>query len=61
MRTAAPSDQVDFERRVIHVGKAKTSSGTGRQIPMNNDLYAVLSSHASWFARNKKFGEIRPE
>jgi integrase len=42
--------QVDFSSRVITVGKAKTSSGTGRQIPMNRDLYAILSAHASWFA-----------
>src|SRR5262249_38116155 len=27
--------QVDFARRVVTVGRAKTASGTGRQIPMN--------------------------
>ncbi|HYI92239.1 MAG TPA: site-specific integrase, partial [Bryobacteraceae bacterium] len=51
--------QVDFERRVITVGKAKTSSGTGRQIPMNVELFGVLSLHARWFSN--RFGEARPE
>ncbi len=41
--------QVDLARRVITVGRAKTSSGTGRQIPMNQDLAEVLSAHAAWF------------
>jgi integrase len=40
--------QVDLMRRVVTVGRAKTSSGTGRQIPMNSDLFAVLSVHAAW-------------
>jgi len=51
--------QIDFANRVITVGRAKTSSGTGRQIPMNSDLFAVLSVHAAWFT--KKFGETQPE
>ena len=33
--------QVDFTRRVITVGRAKTAAGTGRQIPMNRELLAV--------------------
>jgi integrase len=51
--------QVDFQRRVMTVGRAKTSSGTGREIPMNNDLFVLLAAHAEWFTR--KFGETRPE
>jgi integrase len=51
--------QVDLSKRVITVGRAKTASGTGRQIPMNDDLFAVLSAHAGWFT--KKFGETKPE
>jgi integrase len=57
--TGAAWRQVDFEKRVLTVGRAKTSSGTGRQIPMNGDLFALLSAHAAWFT--KKFGETRPE
>src|SRR5215471_78304 len=41
--------QVDFVRRVITVGRAKTASGTGRQIPMNAELFDVLSAHGDWF------------
>jgi integrase len=51
-------DQVDFGKRVITVGRAKTSSGTGRQIPMNEDLFFALSKHAEWFTR--KFGAAKP-
>jgi integrase len=51
--------QIDFERRIVTVGKSKTAAGTGRQIPMNADLYAVLVTHAEWFA--DRFGGIKPE
>ncbi len=46
--------QVDFDGRKVTVGRAKTASGTGRQIPMNGDLFDVLSIHAKWFTG--KFG-----
>jgi integrase len=42
--------QVDFQKRIISVGRAKTSSGTGRQIPMNGELCDLLADHAKWFA-----------
>lgn len=48
--------QVDLTQRVLTVGRAKTSSGTGRQIPMNNDLFLVLNSHSEWF--RERFGEL---
>jgi len=51
--------QVDLHRKVVTVGRAKTSSGTGRQIPMNDELFMVLSAHAQWFT--KKFGAAKPE
>ena len=41
--------QVDLSKRIVMVGRAKTSSGTGRQIPMNQDLASILSMHAAWF------------
>jgi integrase len=47
--------QVDFAKRVISVGRAKTSSGTGRQIPMNGELHELLTAHAKWFTQY--FGE----
>jgi integrase len=51
--------QVDFQGRVISVGRAKTSSGTGRQIPMNVELYELMARHAKWFA--ERFGEAQGE
>ena len=47
--------QVDFGQQVITVGKAKSAAGTGRQIPMNRDLFAVFSVHSAWFT--KRFGQ----
>jgi integrase len=57
--TGATWGQVDFEKRTLTVGRAKTSAGTGRQIPMNDDMFALLSMHAKWFTQ--KFGAARPE
>jgi integrase len=52
-------EQIDLANRVVTVGRAKTASGSGRQIPMNRDLFTVLSMHAHWFT--ERFGEARPE
>jgi integrase len=51
--------QADLCRRVITVGKAKSAAGTGRQIPMNNDLAVLLTAHAQWF--QVQFGEAKPQ
>jgi integrase len=51
-------EQVDFERKQVAVGRAKTATGTGRVIPMGPMLSAVLDSHASWYA--EKLGPIQP-
>ena len=51
--------QLDLWSKVIAVGRAKTSSGAGRQIPINNDLFVALSAHADWFTA--RFGETKPE
>ena len=47
--------QVDLLSRTITVGRAKTSSGTGRVLPVNDDLAHVLATHRLWFVEN--FGE----
>ncbi len=57
--TGATWGQVDFIKRTMTVGRAKTSCGTGRVIPMNDDLFALLTSHAGWFTH--KFGEAKSE
>lgn len=51
--------QIDFVNRIVTVGKAKTRAGSGRQIPMNPTLFAVLSAHADWFT--KRFGATLPD
>jgi hypothetical protein len=51
--------QVNLFDRTITVGRAKTSSGTGRVIPINDDLASLLASHRAWFVR--RFGEPNPE
>jgi integrase len=51
--------QVDLGRRVVTVGRAKTASGTGRQIPMNPQLFEVFSIHAEWYTY--RFGAVLPE
>jgi len=51
--------QVNLFDRTITVGRAKTSSGTGRVIPINDDLAKVLASHRAWFV--ERFGEPKPE
>jgi integrase len=50
--------QVDFQNRVMTVGRAKTDAGTGRQIPMNSELLEVMKNHAIWFT--KRFKETLP-
>jgi integrase len=52
-------NQINFEKRFLTVGKAKTSAGTGRTIPLNEALLDALLEHARWYVQ--RFGEIRPE
>jgi len=51
--------QVNLFERTITVGRAKTSSGTGRIIPINEDLASILTAHRAWFVEH--FGEPEPE
>ncbi len=39
------------------MGRAKSSNGTGRIIPINDDLASILAAHRAWFL--KEFGEPR--
>jgi integrase len=43
-------EQIDFEKRTLRVGMAKTAAGTGRVIAMNRTLQETLSAHAGWLA-----------
>jgi integrase len=51
--------QIDFEKGIFTVGKSKTSAGTGRTIPLNDELRDALLDHAKWYAT--KFKELNPE
>ena len=51
-------DQVDLVEGHLTVGKAKTTGGTGRRLPLNPNLKAVLEHHAAWYA--ERFGPIQP-
>ena len=51
--------QINFEKRFLAVGRSKTEGGEGRTIPLNSDLFAVLSDYVEWY--KLKFGPIRPE
>jgi len=51
--------QVNLQAHEIRVGRAKTSSGTGRTIPINKDLAPILKTHRSWF--QERFGNPKPE
>ncbi len=50
--------QIDLMDKTLRVGRAKTSNGTGRIIPINDDLTAVLATHRAWFVG--EFGEPLP-
>ncbi|HZU28907.1 MAG TPA: site-specific integrase, partial [Bryobacteraceae bacterium] len=52
-------ERVDVSKRVVTVGRAKTAAGSGRQIPMNDALRALLTTHADWYV--SRFGECRPD
>ncbi len=48
--------QVDLAAKIVTVGKAKTPTGTGRQIPMNDELALVIAALADW--HRWKFGAL---
>ena len=52
-----PWSQINFEKRLLTVGKAKTAAGTGRTIPLNEAVTDALVDHAKWYLQS--FGETR--
>ena len=51
--------QIDFEKRVLTVGRSKTEAGEGRTIPMNRSLFAALIEHSRWYTN--RFGSMNPD
>jgi integrase len=41
--------QVGLLDKTLRVGRAKTSNGTGRTIPIDDELASVLTAHGAWF------------
>ncbi len=46
--------RADLIDRTLPVGRAKTSNGTGRMIPINGEFGDILATHRAWFA--ERFG-----
>ncbi len=51
-------EQIDLVDRSLRVGRAKTSNGTGRTIPITDELALILAAHRAWFV--ERFGEPSP-
>jgi integrase len=51
--------QLNLLNRTIQVGRAKTSGGTGRVIPINDELLQVFECHRQWFI--KTFGHPKAD
>jgi len=51
--------RIDLSKRLLTVGETKTDAGTGRTIPMNDDLHAAFLEYAAWF--KDQFGTRQPE
>ncbi len=44
--------------RIVTVGESKTDAGTGRTIPINDDLFAALLDYTAWYT--SRFGTAQP-
>jgi integrase len=51
--------QINFAKKYLTVGRSKTEGGEGRTIPLNSDLFAVLTDYVEWYAQ--KYGKIQQE
>jgi len=51
--------QINFPKRYLAVGRSKTEGGEGRTIPLNSNLFAVLSDYVQWY--KLKFGAAPDE
>jgi integrase len=45
--------------RIITVGESKTDAGSGRRIPMSDEIYAAAIEYAKWYT--EKFGASKPD
>jgi len=52
-------EQIDFTRNILTVGKSKTDAGTGRLVPLNEEILPAFLKHREWYVQ--RFKELRPE
>jgi integrase len=50
--------RLDLKKRIVTVGQSKTPSGTGRTIPINNDLFLAAAEYEEWY--KERFKNIEP-
>jgi integrase len=48
-----------LETRMVTVGESKTDAGTGRTIPMNQDLFSAAVEYAKWYTG--RFGAVQQD
>lgn len=49
----------DLVKRIVTVGQSKTDAGSGRTIPMNNELYGAAIEYTKWYTG--RFGATQQE
>lgn len=52
-------ERINFLKDILTVGRSKTAAGTGRTIPINSELRAILEDYRAWYEAN--VGPASPE
>lgn len=52
-------ERINFLKDILTVGKSKTAAGTGRTIPINSELRAMLENYRKWY--ESKIGPATPD
>jgi integrase len=52
-------NRLNLVKRIITVGETKSDAGTGRTIPMNDNLFSAAVEYAKWYT--EKFGTSKPD
>jgi integrase len=52
-------NRLNLATRILTVGESKTDAGTGRTIPLNDDLFAAMVEYAKWYTG--RFGTLQDD
>jgi len=52
-------NRLNLIKRIITVGETKSDAGTGRTIPMNDELFSAAVEYVKWYT--ERFGTSKPE